>query len=224
MVQINAGIALRYGIDNCVGQVVKVIRAFDAKGVGLQYFEFGNELFGWWSAPYDYDDFKWDGRDYGVAFSSVRRKVLDRYPDRGLSFGLVVNDDEPGVCHGSHICDWQADILITHAKWDADWLSVHRYFSDYGPEWVNDLQIAGSAEPMLDHVYGVLLQHFDNHDVRLPRIGLTEYNAVFRQTPACGASQQYISFLWQVRLRCHSIVTSLPPHPVPCTSCGRWPS
>ena len=31
----------------------------------------------------------------------------------------------------------------------------------------------------------------------LPRIGLTEYNAVFRQTPACGAAQQFISLLWQ---------------------------
>ena len=92
----------RYGIDACVEMVLDIIGTFDLKGVPLRYFEFGNELFGWWAAPYDYDGFRWDGRDYGVAFSSVRRKVKDSHPTRGFSFGLVVNDDKLGECHGSH--------------------------------------------------------------------------------------------------------------------------
>ena len=45
--------------------------------------------------------------------------------------------------------------------------------------------------------YSVLREHFDAADADMPPIGLTEYNAVFRQTPACGGSQQFISFLWQ---------------------------
>ena len=42
---------------------------------------------------------------------------------------LVVNDDPPGKCKGSHICDWQDDILLTNARHDADWLSVRATFT-----------------------------------------------------------------------------------------------
>ena len=41
-----------------------MIHAFAAKGVALRHLEFGNEMFGWWAAPYDYEDgFKWDSVD-----------------------------------------------------------------------------------------------------------------------------------------------------------------
>ena len=41
------------------------------KGIQLRHIEFGNEMFGWWAAPYNYNDgfnvheFKWDPVDYG---------------------------------------------------------------------------------------------------------------------------------------------------------------
>lgn len=53
-------------------------------------------MFGWWAAPFHYhdpsdgaNDFRWDSADYGKAFSSVRRGLLDTFPDLPLSFGLV---------------------------------------------------------------------------------------------------------------------------------------
>ena len=40
-------------------------------------------------------------------------------------------------CLGAHICHWLESILDdTNAGHDADWLSMHRYFSDYGRSWV----------------------------------------------------------------------------------------
>ena len=47
----------------------------------------------------------------GLAFSSVRRKLLERFPQDPLAFGLVVNDDEEGICRGSHICYWNERML-----------------------------------------------------------------------------------------------------------------
>ena len=49
---------------------------------------------------------------------------------------------------------------------------------------------------MSDTIYGF----YERRNLRvndLPPIALTEYSSVFRQTPACGGAQQYISFLWQ---------------------------
>lgn len=37
-------------------------------------------------------------------------------------------------------------------------VQFHRYFSDYGHEWVHDEKIRGSAEPMLAHVESILGQ------------------------------------------------------------------
>ena len=82
---------------------------------------------------------------------------------------------------------------------DADWLSFHRYFSDYGAEWVRDDMILSSGPGMLDSITDVLRGYFERRGKPMPPIGLTEYNSVFRQTPACGGSQQFISLLWQAK-------------------------
>jgi hypothetical protein len=46
-------------------------------------------MFGWWAAPYDYGGFRYEPMDYGVAFSAVRRGLIDAFPDKRMSFGLV---------------------------------------------------------------------------------------------------------------------------------------
>jgi hypothetical protein len=46
-------------------------------------------MFGWWAAPYDYDRFKWEPMDYGVAFSAVRRGLINAFPGKKMAFGLV---------------------------------------------------------------------------------------------------------------------------------------
>jgi hypothetical protein len=49
----------------------------------------------------------------------------------------VTADDEEGRCAGSHICYWLESILEdSPAGDDADWLSIHRYFTDYDRSWV----------------------------------------------------------------------------------------
>ena len=201
VVQINAGIALRYGIEKCVDIYSRVLNASDAKGVKIRHLEFGNEMFGWWAAPYGYEDgFRWDAVDYGLAFSAVRRRLLELFPSRALSFGLVVNDDPEAECRGSHICFWNERMLDeTPVLDDADWLSVHRYFTDYTAAWAADERILSSGPPMLNHISATLAGYFKRRGAKMPPIALTEYNAVFRQTPACGGSQQFISLLWQAK-------------------------
>ena len=72
---------------------------------GIEHFEFGNEMFGFWSLPYGFDGFKYDGRDYGRAFSAVRRGLIEAFPGKKMSFGLVTSDDGEGSCLAdSHIC------------------------------------------------------------------------------------------------------------------------
>ena len=164
-------------------------------------------MFGWWAAPYNYNDpyddawaFKWDPVDYGLAFTSVRRRLLEVFPEHELSFGLVVNDDEESRCQGSHICYWVERMLDeTEVGTDADWLSMHRYFSDYNREWVHDDLILKSGPPMLDKISNILNGYWERRGLPSKPVGLTEYNAVFRQTPACGGSQQFISLLWQAK-------------------------
>ena len=59
--------------------------------------------------------------------------------------------------------------------------------------------ILSSGPDMLDYITEVLRGYFERRDKPMPPIGLTEYNSVFRQTPACGGSQQFISLLWQAK-------------------------
>lgn len=57
-----------------------------------------------------------------------------------------MNDDKESVCQGSHNCYWNERILDeTSGGEDADWLSFHRYFSDYGKQWVHDDTILGCS-------------------------------------------------------------------------------
>lgn len=46
VVQINSGIALKYGISECVETVASMITEFDDQDVPIKYLEFGNEMFG----------------------------------------------------------------------------------------------------------------------------------------------------------------------------------
>ena len=51
-------------MDKCVNVTSRMIHEFAKSGVKLRHLEFGNEMFGWWAAPYDYEDgFKWDSVD-----------------------------------------------------------------------------------------------------------------------------------------------------------------
>eukprot|EP00316_Scyphosphaera_apsteinii_P000899 CAMPEP_0119345090 /NCGR_PEP_ID=MMETSP1333-20130426/107305_1 /TAXON_ID=418940 /ORGANISM="Scyphosphaera apsteinii, Strain RCC1455" /LENGTH=537 /DNA_ID=CAMNT_0007357543 /DNA_START=37 /DNA_END=1647 /DNA_ORIENTATION=+ len=201
MVQINAGIALKYGSSACATYTIKLIQSFYDAGIELKYLEFGNELYGKWSVPWG--QIYYSGRDYGKAYSEVRRRVKNHFNGRTLYFGLVVNTDGPNGCGGNHICNWVDDILQkTSAGREADWLIMHRYFSDWGDAAVLDQTILGSGAHGLDQVTSILTNHWNKRlgsHSRIPLIGLTEYSVIFMRSAACGAAQQYISFLWQVK-------------------------
>lgn len=84
---------------------------------------------------------------------------------------------------------------------------------------------------MLDSVSKTIGGFWNRRNKRKKPIAITEYNAVFRQTPACGGAQQFIAMLWQTKFLGDVVMREEFPmlnhfsaraSPVTCTGKSDW--
>lgn len=201
IVQINAAIALIYGAAAAADLTAAVLADFDAAGIGVRYLEFGNELYGvWWPAAGQLPSRT--GETYAASFVATRAALLARRPAGSppLSFGLVLTHLTPNDHEGALVRGWNDDVLRSSsgAATRADWLVVHRYFSKYDRSGNTDDVVLRTASDGLDSLTistTGLYEHYSRSDGFPPPLALTEYNAVFIRSEACGGSQQYLSLL-----------------------------
>ena len=224
ILQMNAVVALQYGPAACASLTAAIIHDFAKAGIIVRYVEFGNELYGTWSTALQRMPSPSDGQppytpeSYASNFTAVRTALLNKLPPNEPSFGLLLNEVFPHDRKGNNIIEWNERVLSSRsgARSDADWVTVHRYYSgiwaplhtDAEVLWLGDSKDRGSGPGYLHQLAQVVEQHYSLASgsgavtsIPTPPIAVTEYNSVFRpHSGACGASRQYINLLFKQRL------------------------
>jgi len=142
------------------------------KGLGVEYWEVGNENYGSWQAGYEVGGVKITATEYGKDFCVFADSM--HAVDPTIKIGAVVYESESG----SNVADWNKDVL-TEAKDHMDFLAVHEYFTyasnlnDVTVQQVLDgVPVIGEVKDMLETAVETYTGNPKGH---YP-IAMTEYN------------------------------------------------
>ncbi|NQT27921.1 T9SS type A sorting domain-containing protein [candidate division KSB1 bacterium] len=142
------------------------------QGLGVRYWEVGNENYGSWQAGYEVEGVKITGQEYGRDFCVFVDSM--KAVDPSVKIGAVLYES----ASGSNVSNWTQDVLA-EAKDHADFLIIHDYFT-WAPNY-NDVtvqQVLNGVDNISEDIHNVetMVEQNTGYPAGTYPITMTEYN------------------------------------------------